>query len=116
MGAMTGDLFSLLREGGERILAGARASVEAEGVAVDTQLFDSMDGRLSDRVAQQVAEWQADLIVLGTHGRRGVGRMLLGSDAEQVIRTADVPVLLVRSSGDAEAPPGAAGVPVPPAP
>ena len=116
MGAMTGDLFSLLREGGERILASARATVEAEGVGVDTQLFDSMDGRLSDRVAQQVAEWQADLIVLGTHGRRGVGRMLLGSDAEQVIRTATVPVLLVRSSGEAEAPSGGAGVPVPPAP
>jgi nucleotide-binding universal stress UspA family protein len=48
----------------------------------------------------EVAEWPADLIVLGTHGRRGVGRMLLGSDAEQVLRTATVPVLLVRSGAE----------------
>jgi nucleotide-binding universal stress UspA family protein len=38
----------------------------------------------------------ADLIVLGTHGRRGVRRIVLGSDAEQVVRAARVPVLLVR--------------------
>jgi nucleotide-binding universal stress UspA family protein len=40
----------------------------------------------------------ADLIVLGTHGRRGMRRMVLGSDAELVVRTARVPVLLVRSA------------------
>lgn len=42
-------------------------------------------------------EWQADLIVVGTHGRRGIGRALLGSGAEQIIRQAPVPVLVVRS-------------------
>ncbi|MBP6502752.1 MAG: universal stress protein, partial [Rhodoferax sp.] len=42
-------------------------------------------------------EWPAELIVIGTHGRRGIGRMLLGSDAEQVVRHAPVPVLLYRA-------------------
>ena len=42
-------------------------------------------------------------LVLGTHGRRGARRMLLGSDAEQVLRTATVPVLLVRSAETAPA-------------
>jgi len=116
MGAMTSDLLDLLRKAGERILTAPRASVEAEGVAVDTQLFDSLDCRSSERLAQQVAEWKEDLIVLGTHGRRGVGRMLLGSDAEQVIGTSTVPVWLVRSNGDAEASTGAVGQPAPPAP
>jgi nucleotide-binding universal stress UspA family protein len=37
------------------------------------------------------------LIVIGTHGRRGVDRLFLGSDAEQIVRTAPVPVLLVRA-------------------
>jgi nucleotide-binding universal stress UspA family protein len=37
--------------------------------------------------------------VIGTHGRRGAGRLLLGSDAEQVLRLAPVPVLLVRDGG-----------------
>ncbi len=47
-----------------------------------------------DRVAELVA---ADLIVMGTHGRRGVRRVLLGSVAESVVRTAPCPVLTVRN-------------------
>ncbi len=49
-------------------------------------------------VCDQVKAWSADLVVIGTHGRRGVGRMLLGSDAEQVLRTSPVPVLVVRAT------------------
>jgi len=52
---------------------------------------------VSDLVIDQAREWGANLIVLGTHGRRGVNRMLLGSDAEQILRMATVPVLLVRA-------------------
>jgi nucleotide-binding universal stress UspA family protein len=48
-------------------------------------------------VIEQAKAWGADLIVIGTHGRRGVGRLLLGSDAEQIVRMAPVPVLLVRA-------------------
>ncbi|MGA2711194.1 MAG: universal stress protein, partial [Steroidobacteraceae bacterium] len=42
--------------------------------------------------------WPADLIVIGTHGRRGIRRLVLGSDAEYVVRTTPVPVLLVRGT------------------
>ena len=97
MGTMAADLLPLLREGGEQILAKCRARVEASGVAVDTVLSDGYVGRVSDRVVAEAAAWHADLIVLGTHGRRGVGRVLLGSDAEQIVRLAMTPVLLVRS-------------------
>ena len=97
-GAMSGDVFDLLKDAGEKILAEAKKRVEQEGIAVETGLFDSLNGRLSDRVVEQVREWGAELIVLGTHGRRGARRMVLGSDAEQVVRTASVPVLLVRSA------------------
>ena len=48
-------------------------------------------------VTAQAASWGAELIVLGTHGRRGVGRLFMGSDAENIVRRATVPVLLVRS-------------------
>ena len=95
-GAMSGDIFSALTEEGKRVLEQARAQVEQSGITAETVLVDSLNGRLCDHVATQASEWPADLIVLGTHGRRGVGRLFLGSDAEQVARNAPVPVLLVR--------------------
>ncbi len=103
MAAISTDVLGLLREGGERILEAARAFAVGQGVATDTKLYDGLGNRLSDCVNEQVVQWSADLIVLGTHGRRGVGRMLLGSGAEQVARTATVPVLLVRASAPAAA-------------
>ena len=96
--AVSGDVFTILKEAGQAVLEQARLTVHAVGIPVEAMLFDSLSGRLCDRVAEQVQEWGADVIVLGTHGRRGVGRMLLGSDAEQIVRTATVPVLLVRGT------------------
>jgi nucleotide-binding universal stress UspA family protein len=95
--AMSADVLAALHEAGEEVLQNGRAIVKDSGIAVDTVLFDSLSGRLCDLVAQEARKWHADLIVLGTHGRRGVGRMLLGSDAEQIVRVAPVSVLLVRA-------------------
>ena len=52
-------------------------------------------------IAEEARAWEADLVVVGTHGRRGVQRVLLGSGAEQVIRMAGVPVLAIRGTGEA---------------
>jgi nucleotide-binding universal stress UspA family protein len=49
-----------------------------------------------DLVAAAAKSWSVELVVIGTHGRRGLGRLLLGSDAEQILRLSPVPVLLVR--------------------
>jgi nucleotide-binding universal stress UspA family protein len=65
-------------------------------VPADTRLVESRGPRLGDAVAAEAREWEADLVVVATHGRRGLGRVLLGSGAEQVIRQAPVPVLVVR--------------------
>lgn len=97
-GGYAGEVFPLMKEAGEKILEQARTRVADSGVKVDTLLFDSLATRVSDLVVEQVKTWDADLIVIGTHGRRGVGRLLLGSDAEQIVRMAPVPVLLVRGS------------------
>ena len=94
--AISTDVMEQLREEGEQILQRARLQALAEGVATDVVLDDSVHGRLADWVVAQARAWPADLVVLGTHGRRGVGRLLLGSDAEQVLRISPVPVLLVR--------------------
>src|SRR5574337_550075 len=97
-GAMvTADILQLMSEAGEKLLSDALAEVRAAGLDADAQLLERWSGRVSDVVVTQAQDWGAQLIVLGTHGRRSVGRMLLGSDAEQIARLAPVPVLLVRS-------------------
>ena len=93
----TGDWLKVLRENGKRILDEAKATAQAAGVPADIQLCDSFTGPVHHMVNAEAANWPADLIVLGTHGRRGVGRVVMGSSAEHVLRYAAVPVLLVRA-------------------
>jgi nucleotide-binding universal stress UspA family protein len=50
----------------------------------------------SEEIAQLAADLEADLVVVGTHGRRGIGRLILGSVAEGVVRAAPCPVFVVR--------------------
>lgn len=92
------QVVPFMTRAGQDILADGEARAKRAGVAVDTVLVDGMKSRLCDVVAEYARSWDAELIVIGTHGRRGVGRLLLGSDAEQIARTAPVPVLLVRMS------------------
>jgi nucleotide-binding universal stress UspA family protein len=64
------------------------------GVAVDYRLEE---GFAAAEIVTLAAEASADLIVMGTHGRTGLGRLLLGSVAEQVLRKAKCPVLTVKA-------------------
>ncbi len=92
----SGELLAAAREAARQELDDAQARTKAAGVACDAQLIDDLGPRLGESVARAAREWKADLIVLGTHGRRGLDRLLLGSGAEQVIRLAPVPVMVVR--------------------
>lgn len=92
-----GDWLKVLRENGRHILEEAQATALAAGVDVEAQLCDSFAGSVHELVNTEAANWPADLIVLGTHGRRGIGRVVMGSSAEHVLRYASVPVLLVRA-------------------
>ena len=91
------DLLPMLREGGKKILARAAAAARKAGVRPVTVLREIITGPAADAIVREARKQRADLIVLGTHGRRGVRRLVLGSDAEQVVRTSRVPVLLVRA-------------------
>lgn len=91
-----GDMAAALQEAGRSILESARKRVAAAGVDVDTQMPEVFGRRVADVVNELAVAWRANLIVIGTHGRRGVTRLFLGSDAEQILRSAPVPVLLVR--------------------
>ena len=91
------EVLPRLQQAGEALLQQARAQVAERGVPVDTVLVENLDARVAQIVVDHAQAWGADLIVLGTHGRRGLARVLMGSDAEQIARTASVPVLLVRT-------------------
>ena len=99
--ALTAQMVELLTEGGKTILADAKTRVQAAGLEAETKLADSLAVRVCDQVIDEAQRWKADLIVIGTHGRRGVGRLMIGSDAEQIVRRALVPVLLVRAPEEA---------------
>jgi nucleotide-binding universal stress UspA family protein len=60
-------------------------------------LLETLGHRVAELIIKQAKKWRADVIVLGTHGRRGLARVLMGSDAEIVVRESPVPVLLVRA-------------------
>ena len=93
-----GTAIHAMREACAKILAEGLAIVQSAGVQGDTVLVDRMGAHLAETVADQARQWNASLLVVGTHGRRGVGRMLMGSGAEQIIRLAPCPVLVVRSA------------------
>jgi nucleotide-binding universal stress UspA family protein len=82
----------------EDMLARTAAMLEKFGIAVDVEIRDAMGGRVADVIIERAVTDKADLIVIGTHGRRGVHRFLMGSDAEQVARLSPVPVLLVKKA------------------
>jgi len=97
-GGQSGDWLRTLREAGVKLLEDGRRIVQEAGVKVEVALHENFNTGLPDAVAGEARRWPADLIVLGTHGRRGMGRLMLGSGAENILRSAPVPVLLVRPS------------------
>jgi nucleotide-binding universal stress UspA family protein len=87
-----------LRERGEQILKDAAGIARQQGVELETKLVETPGGSVGAMIVEHAENWPADLIVLGTHGRRGIRRLVMGSDAEYVVRTTPVPVLLVRGT------------------
>jgi nucleotide-binding universal stress UspA family protein len=96
-GGYSGDVAKIIRESGQKVLEDCMAIATAAGVQADHILVDTFTQRLGDVVADAANAWKADLVVVGTHGRRGVGRVLMGSGAEEIVRLAPVPVLVVRA-------------------
>jgi nucleotide-binding universal stress UspA family protein len=93
------QVLQAARQESARVLASAVEQAKAAGIEADSALVDEPGQRLGQTVAKAAEDWDADLIVVGTHGRRGVSRVLLGSGAEQVIRSAPIPVLVIRGAG-----------------
>jgi nucleotide-binding universal stress UspA family protein len=90
------DVIASLVEQGQKVLDAAEAAARAQNVAAETVLIERIGGRAADSIIGVAKQWPADLIAMGTHGRRGLRRLVMGSDAELVLRSTPVPVLMVR--------------------
>jgi len=88
---------------GAKLLADAAAQAQAQGVTTDSAVLCDPGQRVCDLILGEARKCGAELIVMGTHGRRGLSRLTLGSDAELVLRESPVPVLLVRAQDEAAA-------------
>jgi len=91
------QLYERIRERGEKLLRRHELRCLRRGIVPQTALYVAIAGRAADVIVKEAKRWRADLIVMGTHGRRGITRLALGSDAEQVLRRSPVPVLLARA-------------------
>ncbi|APW37272.1 universal stress protein UspA [Rhodoferax koreense] len=91
------ETMAHLRSVGQRLLDGAQKSAEESDVAAETRLREITRERVGQAIVEEAGAAGCDLIVMGTHGRRGFNRVMMGSDAEFVARASTVPVLLVRS-------------------
>lgn len=77
----------------EQYLQGIAAPLQQSGLNVETRV---LEGPIAEVIIDHAAEMQADLVVMSTHGRTGIGRWLLGSVADRVVHSLNVPLFLMR--------------------
>lgn len=95
------QVITMLRDAGRKIIAGAQREASKQGIQVQTKMVETMGLPVADIIVREAKRSRADIIVLGTHGRRGMSRMVMGSDAEGVVRQVMVPAAgaLARTQG-----------------
>jgi len=93
------DLVESFERMGEETTDAAVTRAEDAGVSAEGHVTT---GTAHRAITEYVADHDIDLVVMGTHGRTGLERYLLGSVTEKVVRTVDVPVLTVRAPADEE--------------
>jgi nucleotide-binding universal stress UspA family protein len=84
----------------EKLLQNLQNEAEDAGLVCEHALIEKWGGSPARTLLEAATAWQADLIVMGTHGYSGFMHLIFGSVAESLLHHANVPVLLVRSSDD----------------
>ncbi len=90
------DMGKAFVEAGKQVLRKDQVLAEQSGISIETKLVEDYSGRVGVVVASEAKNWSADLLGVGSHGRKGLDHFLMGSVAESVMRSATMPVLLVR--------------------
>ena len=97
-GGFSSAYFGATREFARDAIEHARKTAQSAGIEPEIQSPEIVTAgyHVADTIAQLARDWNADLLVVGTHGRRGVSRLLIGSVAERIVRVAPCSLLLVR--------------------
>lgn len=96
------NVSDILQKNAEEVIENAKDIAKDAGVVADAKVAETLGGRPAKEIIKQAKDWSADLIVMGTHGLRGFNRIIMGSDAENVVRTSSIPVMLVNASNEQE--------------
>jgi nucleotide-binding universal stress UspA family protein len=91
-----GKTEARMRMGAQGLLGRLAEMARAAGIEAEIMLVESEQKHVSDMLIDAATEWQADLLIVGTHGRRGIERFFVGSVAERLVRKSQVSLLLVR--------------------
>jgi nucleotide-binding universal stress UspA family protein len=86
-----------IRDDSNQLLDQAVAKAAAAGCQAERLLVESTERRVAEMINDAALQWGADLIVVGTHGRRGFERLLVGSVAENLVRISSTSLVLVRA-------------------
>jgi nucleotide-binding universal stress UspA family protein len=92
------DFWASVRSEAETAMEGHAAELRARGIGVEVVVCEGYAGTV---IVEEAERRNADLIVIGTHGRSGLSHLLLGSIAERVVQKAPCPVLTVKAAGSA---------------
>lgn len=95
-----GKTEARLHLGAQSFLERQAEAVRAAGIEVDIRVVESEKLSVSDMLLDAARDWQADLLVLGSHGQRGIERFFVGSTAERLVRKANISLLLVRDENE----------------
>jgi nucleotide-binding universal stress UspA family protein len=90
-------MYDVLLVEGKNIVANAKKDLASRGVNEDRIVIAVLDGHPAEELDKYAGDHDIDLIIIGSHGRKGLDRLLIGSVADKVVRGAKVPVLIIRS-------------------
>lgn len=92
------NVYDVLLKNAENVIEQAQTQANKSGLEAEAKIADTLGGNPAVEIIKEAKDWSADLIIMGTHGLRGFNRLVMGSDAENVVRTSSVPVLLLNAA------------------
>jgi nucleotide-binding universal stress UspA family protein len=91
------NMYDVLLDEGKQIVANSKKDLASRGVNEDRIVTTVLDGHPAEEIDKYAVSHDINLVVIGSHGRKGLDRLLIGSVADKVVRGSKVPVLIVRS-------------------